>query len=64
MLSSDPFVIICFAGEADTFTIVVSMISGKTLPVELPRNLLQRKFVDLDESRGASPVDDQSPLVS
>ena len=43
---------------------MLSMISGRSLSVALPRVLLQKSFTALlEESRGASPVDDQSPLV-
>ncbi len=52
------------AGDAETFSVVLSMISGRSLSVALPRALLQRSFTALlDETRAASPSEDQSPLV-
>lgn len=55
------------ANDTGTFSIVVSMISGRNMSVELPRHLLQRTSVLSDDARGGggqSPVDEQSSIVS
>ncbi len=55
------------ADSTATFSIIVSMVSGRNLLVELPSHLLQKNLVSSDDARGGgakSPVDDPSPLVS
>jgi hypothetical protein len=54
--------------DSSTFSIVVSMISGRNMAVDLPRRLLQRSALQLplDDARGGneSPVEEPSPIVS
>jgi hypothetical protein len=55
------------ASDTGTFSVVVSMISGRNMSIELPRHLLQKNSLHLDDVRGGgrqSPVDEPSPLVS
>jgi hypothetical protein len=55
------------ADGGNTFSISVSMISGRTLPTILPRDLLQRSPAPLDDVRGdgvQSPFEEHSDVVS
>jgi hypothetical protein len=56
------------ADGGNTFSISVSMISGRTLPTVLPRDLLQRSPAPLDDvMRGdgvQSPFEEHSDVVS
>jgi hypothetical protein len=55
------------ADSGNSFSISVSMISGRILPTVLPRDLLQRSPAPLDDVRGdgvQSPFEEHSDVVS